>query len=295
MFLGEDVDELVNAWNRGEAHGRDSVKEAIVEAQSNLVERSGGVPLLARQPPSRTTVERVTARIANHCGVALVDAATFKTKHRATSEQSHRRVACLVGMMESTHILSVPEEDLDIREELKLLPEDTRFMYDIVSEVRGTAVFPVKPHNIWTIDDTTIWKFIGKAAARDSAKLVTKESVACRANDSVWMLDESNSFKGISVSLTFAFSGAGTALPIVVCVSGLTESELPDTDFLHLVVPGLCVGAGANIQIKSDGHVLFMRSTERARQKKFRWHQKKIFIPGVKANRAAFDEDRMGP
>ena len=38
-----------------------------------------------------------------------------------------------------------------------------------------------------------------------------------------------------------------------------------------------------------------MRSTDRAKQKKFRWYQKKIFIPGVKANRAEFDEDSGGP
>ena len=96
--------------------------------------------------------------------------------------------------------------------------------------------------------------------------------------------------KGMRVNMTFAFSGAGTALEIVVCVCGLTEGELPGTDFLHLEVPGLCIGGGANIANNTIGHVLFMRNTERAKQRKFKWYQDKIFIPGVNANRLEFDE-----
>ena len=63
-------------------------------------------------------------------------------------------------MIGSTHLLFVPGEDLDIRDKLKDLPEDTRVLYDIVSEARGTVVYPVKLSNIWSIDDTTAYTFV---------------------------------------------------------------------------------------------------------------------------------------
>ena len=289
MLEEEDIDELVDEWKRGEAHGQDSIKDAIASARANLIERSGGVPLKLGMSPSDSTVSRVAAMIANHHGVSIVNKASGKSKHRVASEQSHRRTACLVGMVGSTHLLSVPEEDLDLREELKYLPEDTRVLYDAVSEARGAAVFPVKTHNIWSIDDSTVYHFSGYSSLSDKVKLVTSASVKASGSDSIWQLDENNSMKGMRVNMTFAFSGAGTCLPIVVCVSGLSDAELPGTDFLHLEVPGLCIGGGASIGNKQVGHILFMKSTPRAKQKKFKWYQTNIFIPGVNANRLEFD------
>ena len=59
--------------------------------------------------------------------------------------------------------------------------------------------------------------------------------------------------------MTFAFSAAGTCLLLVVYVSGVSEQELPRTDFLELEVPGMCIGGGSNIQNKELGYILFMR------------------------------------
>ena len=122
-------------------------------SRENPIKRSSGVPLNDKKLIIRTTVANYAAVIANHHGVSITNKTTGKSKHRVVAEASHRHSACLVGMIGSTHILSVPEEDLDLREELKHLPEDTRVMYNIVSEAWGTAVFPVKPHNIWSIND----------------------------------------------------------------------------------------------------------------------------------------------
>ena len=73
--------------------------------------------------------------------------------------------------------------------------------------------------------------------------------------------------KGMRVNMTFAFLGAGKCLPVVVCVSGLTESELPGTSFLEVEVPGLCIDGGANISNKQVGYILFVRKTSGAKQK----------------------------
>ena len=266
-FEDSDVDALVTQWKRGEAHGEDSVKDAISRAQQEVVVRSGGVPVKGRDNVSPQTVRNVTAVIANHHGVALVDKATGKTDHRVIAERSHRRIACLVGLIGSTHLLSIPEENMDIRHELKRLPESVRTLIDHVSEARGTAVFPVKPHNLWSIYDTTTFVFAGLSTLSDKIKLTLKGSVQCSANESIWILDSNNSMKGLRVSWTFSFAAIGTCLELVVCVSGLSESQLIGTDFLHLEIPGFCIGGGANTENKGLGHVLFMRSTDGAKQK----------------------------
>ncbi len=59
-----------------------------------------------------------------------------------------------------------------------------------------------------------------------------------------------NDFKGARVNMTLATSAGITAAPLVICVSGLTERELPGAEFLAVKVPGLCIGAGANDGIR---------------------------------------------
>ena len=83
-----------------------------------------------------------TTAIANHHGVSIVNTATGKLKHRVVAKQSHQRIACMIGMVGSTHFVSVPYEDLDLRKELKLLPEDTRVLCNIVLEARVQQCIP---------------------------------------------------------------------------------------------------------------------------------------------------------
>ena len=147
----------------------------------------------------------------------------------------------------------------------------------IIMKYRKQFIGTFKPvHAAVSIDDTGVWKFVGKASARERTKLVSSELVKCSETDSIWVLDNNNQLKGIGVNMTFGFSAAGTVLPIVVCVSGLSEAELPGTDFLDLEIQGFCVGGGANIQNKTVGRVLFMRGTDKAKQKRFCWYQKNI-------------------
>ena len=139
--------------NRGEAHGEDSVKNAIVSAQENLIKKSGGVPVLG-SIVKRTTLAHYKAAIANHTSISLVEKTRSKTSCRIASERCEKRLACHLGIMCSTHFFSVTEEDPEIRQELEGLPEDCRFCYDAATKARGTAVYPVKPHNLWNVDDT---------------------------------------------------------------------------------------------------------------------------------------------
>ncbi len=53
-------------------------------------------------------------------------------------------------------------------------------------------------------------------------------------------------------------------------------------EFIHVKVPGLCIGGGGvNINNQEVGHLLFMRNTEGAEKKRFKWFQQDILLPGI--------------
>ena len=255
------------------------VSTAIAQATNRRVERSGGVPIRSQHSVSKGTSTHYRAAIAHH--LSLVNKASGKTETRTVAESSHRRITSLIGQVGSTHCISVSEENQDLRAELSQLPYETRLMMETVVEARGTPVFPVKPHNLWTLDDSTAYVFAGLSNLKEEVKLTLASSARARGTDSLWVLDHNNSMKGIRVALTCGFSGVGTSMPIVACVSGLSEYEFPGTEFLVLEMPSFCFDDGANITINGLGYVLFMRDTMGAKQEKFRWYQKNVFIPGV--------------
>ena len=266
----KDLDELVGEWKRGEAHGVASVNDGIAQATNRRIERSGGVPIRSQHSVSRGTATHYRAAIAHHHGVSLVNKASGKTETRIVAESSHRRIASLIGQVGSTHCISVSEENQDLRAELSQLPYETRLMMEAVAEARGTPVFPVKPYNLWTLDDSAAYVFARLSNPKEEVKLTLASSARASGTDSLWIPDHNNSMKGMRVALTCGFSGAGTSMPIVACVSGLSEHELPGTEFLVLEIPGFCIGGGANITISGLGYVLFMHDTKGGKQDKFR-------------------------
>ncbi len=66
-------------------------------------------------------------------------------------------------------------------------------------------------------------------------------------------------------------------------MTGLTEQEMPTREkFLHVKVPGLCIGGGeVKVDNQEDGHLVFMHNTKGAKKKKFRWYQQEILMLGI--------------
>jgi hypothetical protein len=65
---------------------------------------------------------------------------------------------------------------------------------------------------------------------------------------------------GLCVKLTFTFTAMGNCFPLVVTVAGLTEKEMPGKDFVHVEIPGLCIGGGG-VSVDSNqqsGHLFLM-------------------------------------
>ena len=70
--------------------------------------------------------------------------------------------------------MSVPEENQDLREELSLLPYETRLMMESVADAHGTPVFSMKQHNLWTLDDSIVYVFSELSSLKDKVKLTRK-------------------------------------------------------------------------------------------------------------------------
>ncbi len=99
----------------------------------------------------------------------------------------------------------------------------------------------------------------------------------------VYKCEDNKSMSGMHVKLTFTFSAMCTCFPLVCTVTGLTEQEMPTgEEFLHVKVPGLCIGGGGvDVNNQKVGHLVFMRNTKGAKKKRFRWYQQEILMPGI--------------
>jgi hypothetical protein len=85
---------------------------------------------------------------------------------------------------------------------------------------------------------------------------------------------------GMRVKLTFTFTAMGNCFPLVVTVMGLIKKEMPRKDFVHVEIPGLCIGGGG-VSIDSSqqvGHLFLMRNTEGAKKARFRYYTRSIFL-----------------
>jgi hypothetical protein len=70
-----------------------------------------------------------------------------------------------LGVVASTHIITINKENDDIRAEIKSLPAATPKMYDMVTDFFGSAVYPVEPYLLYSTDDNTEYIFEGTKQA----------------------------------------------------------------------------------------------------------------------------------
>jgi hypothetical protein len=95
---------------------------------------------------------------------------------------------------------------------------------------------------------------------------------------------------GMRGKLTFTFTTMGNSFPLVVTVTGLTEWEIFGQYFVHVEIPGLCIGRGGVSvdQNEQCGHLFLMRNTEGAEKAQFKYYQKKILIHGINLQRKRY-------
>ncbi len=72
---------------------------------------------------------------------------------------------------------------------------------------------------------------------------------------------------------------------------GLTNKEMPPgEDFIHVEIPGLCIGGG-DVCVDSSqqvGHLFLMRNSEGAKKQCFKHYQEHILVPGINQQRKKY-------
>ncbi len=88
----------------------------------------------------------------------------------------------------------------------------------------------------------------------------------------MYRVEDSKAMNGMHVKHTFTFTAMGNFFPLVVTVTALTEKEMPGKDFVHMEIPGLCIGGGGvSVNFSQQvGHLFLMRNTEGAEKACFR-------------------------
>ncbi|EJK46578.1 hypothetical protein THAOC_34754 [Thalassiosira oceanica] len=295
VLSDKDINGIVESikGKAGEAFSSKDIEGMMNRKITEHLDQNGIVQLQEKNI-SPSTVSNYTAMLADQTGISIVNATTRKPNTRYASENSLRGAVALISMVGSTHFIPTKLENDDIRQELKTMPNSTRLLTDMVSIAWGCPVFPVDPRFLFSTDDTTEYTFEGVKGDEHQFVLTSTASAAKRGTSSVYTTDTSNAFKGMRVKLTFTFSGLGTCLPLVATVAGLTEHEMPDTDFKVVKIPDLCIGGGVDVDSNRHGYLILMRGGEGADLKRFRWYQEHILIPGIKAHRlkyGGFDSD----
>jgi hypothetical protein len=113
-----------------------------------------------------------------------------------------------------------------------------------------------------------------------------KSSILMKGTNAIYQLEYSKTMNGTQVKLTFSFTAMGNYFLVIVTVLGLTKKEMPPgEDFIHLEIPGLCIGGG-DVCVGSSqqiGNLFLMRNTEGAKKERFKHYQEHILVPGIAA------------
>ena len=112
-----------------------------------------------------------------------------------------------------------------------------------------------------------------------------------KGTNAIYRPEDSKAMNGMRVKLTFSFTAMGNCFPVTVTVSGLTEKEMPPgEEFIHVEIPGLCIGGGdVGVGFSQQvGHLFLMRNTEGAEKECFKHYQEHILIPGINHQRKKY-------
>ena len=294
LMSNKEIEEAINHFQKrnGASLTKEDVRQIICKARNTRLE-AAGFKVLDDGNITAQSVANYTAYIAVQPGMSIAASTTVKTSTRYAAENSIRGAISLLSIIASTHFIPVNEEDPETRRILKDVKEkhpEIIELTEMVSKALGVAVFPVLPQYIYSTDDTTEYIYEGTKNDTPTFVLTSKKSIAEKGTKSVHRVEDNKSMSGMRVKLTFTFSAAGTCFPLVVTVTGLTDRELPNgEDFVHVEVPGLCIGGGGvTVGNQGIGHVLFMKSTEGAEKKRFEWYQREVLIKGVNDHRHTF-------
>ncbi len=251
----------------GKSYNKSDVKMMIKKIETKKLERAGYKNII-EMSISDATVRNYSAMLADEGNISISHSYTSKSNTWYAAENSICGSIATLGVIATTHFITIDKEDKDICAELKSLPDATRKLYDLVTDFFGTPLYPVQLWLLYSTDDTMEYIYDGTKKAYFPYVLTTGTSISKRGMDAVNKCEDDKSMSGMHVKLTFTFSAMDTCFPLVCTVTGLSEREMPTgKEFIHVKVPGLCIGGGGmNINNQEVGHLLFMRNAKGAEQ-----------------------------
>ena len=128
----------------GKSFGRKDMKGLLIDNTKAMLLDSDIVPL-DNPHFCASTIDNYIVELANQHNISLTQKTIAKSGIRFTSENSLRRPINNTALFGSTHFIPVEKQDIDIRNELKDVPEETRRLYDMVTDALDTPVYPVAP------------------------------------------------------------------------------------------------------------------------------------------------------
>ncbi len=105
---------------------------------------------------SRWTVKNYTAMLAKEANIAISQSYISKSNTRYAVENSIRGSVATLGVITTTHFITIDKENNDIRAEIKSLLAATCKIYDMVTDFFGSAVYPVEPYLLYLTDERRI-------------------------------------------------------------------------------------------------------------------------------------------
>ena len=286
----EEVKQIADASEefKGKVISKEDISNMIVAKHSERY-KTAGVKVLTEKKISSRSVKNYTALIADEANMSVSKSYVIKSTSRNVAENSVRGSIALAATVGVSHLLPVERYDDDILSHMKKMPAKTLQLMEMASSTFGTPVYPIPPQYIYSSDDTTVYTFDGTAKGKEEFVLVTKSSLAKRGTRAVYHCEDDKAMQGMRVKLTFTFSAIGTCFPLVATVAGLKEREMPGKEFVHVKIPGFCIGGGGvNINNKEVGHLLLMRDSAGAEKQRFKWYQEEILFPGINGHRQEF-------
>ena len=231
-IMSDDEVDLFTEWvrnNPGEKNMREYVNDMLIESATKK-----GRLCASDMKFNPTTVNNYMALFANRGGISLTEKSIAKTNARWTAEHSSIGTMALVIVVATTHFYVVATEDTEWRQFLSTLPEDSKLLYNMVSDFHGGKPVRVRsPHLITNQDDET--EFICKGKQEDKSSrigLVATTALKTQSTLSVYHQDDSNNMNGLRVKRHLLTNACGDVAPACYCLSGLTEWEMPEDEFI---------------------------------------------------------------
>jgi len=291
--LQEIATELMSV--RGSTIGREELAQKLERRREARLAAEGLSTIGGLATPCKKTVANTMNLLQAMPAFCNVKRPVHKAEKRLVAETSLMSAVTFASTAGATHFVEGvrrPEyEPLPTMAAFASPPKSSSLTMQLMisKALGGVPVYPVHPAYVLSTDDTTLFVFEG-TDVDDGARVCSREQ---RGNvHGTFTTKSRGHLCGQRVRFTVTFSAGGYMAPLFMTVTGLSDSELPQSTcqdgVLILKIPGLCVGGTVDPRIQNYGYVAFIRSRkdgivseESPEMAVFRYYRTNILLPWI--------------